>query len=68
MATFAVMSGNVVSSVIVADNKEETEASLGLTLIEYTPENSAGIGSFYDEATGRFVAIPAPAVQEIIQE
>jgi uncharacterized protein YbjT (DUF2867 family) len=56
MATFAVMSGNTVSTVIVADNKEEVETALGVSLIEYTPENPAGIGSFYDEATGKFVA------------
>ena len=59
MATYAMMNGNVVSTVIVADNKEQCEAELGVVLIEYTPENPAGIGSFYDETTGKFVA-PAP--------
>lgn len=59
MATFAVMSGNTVSTVIVADDKEATEAALGVSLIEYTPENPASIGSFYDEATGKF-ATPIP--------
>jgi hypothetical protein len=54
MATFAVMSGNVVSTIIVADNKEETEAALNCVLIEYTPENPAGTGWTYDEETGRF--------------
>jgi hypothetical protein len=54
MATFAVMSGNTVSTVIVADNKEQCEADLGVVLIEYTPENPAGIGWVYDEATGTF--------------
>jgi hypothetical protein len=56
MATFAIMSGNIVSTIIVADNKEETEAALGVILIEYTPENPAGIGWNYDESTGRFIA------------
>ena len=56
MATFAVMSGNTVSTVIVADNKEQCEAELGVVLIEYTPENPAGLGWIYDEATGKFVA------------
>jgi hypothetical protein len=56
MATFAVMSGNIVSTIIVADDKEATEAALGCILIEYTPENPAGIGWNYDESTGRFIA------------
>jgi hypothetical protein len=55
MATYAMMNGNTVSTVIVADNKEETEAVLNCTLIEYTLENPAGIGWTYDEATGRFI-------------
>ena len=61
MATFAVMGGNTVSTVIVADNKEETETALGVVLIEYTPENPAGIGWTYDESTGKF---SAPIVEE----
>jgi uncharacterized protein YbjT (DUF2867 family) len=56
VATFAVMGGNTVSTVIVADNKEETEAALGVVLIEYTPENPAGIGWIYDETTNKFTA------------
>ena len=55
MTTFAVMSGNTVSNVIVADDKEQAEKDLGVTLIEYTPENSAGIGWTYDETTGKFL-------------
>ena len=62
MATYAVMSGNTVSNVITTDNKEETEAALGVILIEYTEENPASIGSIYDEANNRFVA---PVVNEI---
>jgi uncharacterized protein YbjT (DUF2867 family) len=58
MATFAVMGGNTVSTVIVADSKEEAEAALGVSLIEYTPENPAGIGWVYDETTGKF-SVPA---------
>lgn len=71
MATFAVMSGNTVSTVIVADNKEETEAALGVVLIEYTQQNPAGIGWVYDEATGTFTAPiviePAPLGEEVAQ-
>ena len=50
------MSGNSVSNVIVADDKEATEAALRCTLIEYTPENPAGIGWTYDPETGKFEA------------
>jgi hypothetical protein len=53
MATFAMMSGNTVSNVIVADDKAATEAALGCTLVEFTPENPAGIGWTMDE-DGKF--------------
>lgn len=53
MATFAMMSGNSVSNVIVADDKEATEAALNCTLVEFTPENPAGIGWTMDE-DGKF--------------
>jgi len=56
MATFAMMSGNSVSNVIVADNKEATEAALNCTLVEITAENPAGIGWSYDPETGKFEA------------
>ena len=61
MATFAMMSGNSVINVIIADDKEATEAALNCKLIEYTPENPAGIGWTYDESTGKF---SAPVVEE----
>lgn len=48
------MSGNIVSNIIMADDKEATEAALNCTLIEYTAENPAGIGWTYDEETGKF--------------
>ena len=59
MATYAMMSGNSVSNVIIADDKEATEAALNCTLIEFTPDNPAGIGWTYDPETGKFVA-PEP--------
>ena len=55
MGTYAMMSGNTVNNVIMADNKEETEQALCCTLIEYTTENPAGIGYTYDPETGRFI-------------
>ena len=54
MATYAMMSGNSVSNVIVADYKEATVAALNCTLIEFTPENPVGIGWTMDE-DGKFI-------------
>lgn len=53
MPKFAVMTGNTVSNVIVADSKEIAEQIVG-SVIEYTDTNPAGIGWTYDEATGVF--------------
>ena len=64
MATYAMMSGNVVSNVIVADDKEGTELALGCVLVEYTPENPAGIGWTMDE-DGKF---HPPVVEEVLPE
>jgi hypothetical protein len=60
MATFAMMSGNSVSNIIVADDKEATEAALKCTLIEITAENPGGIGWTYDPETGKFTAPEGP--------
>lgn len=54
MATFAIVSGNTVTNVIVANSKEDTEQALDCVLVEYTPENPAGIGWIYDPTTGIF--------------
>ena len=59
MATFAIMGGNQVTNVIVADTLGDAQL-LG-TAIEYTTENPAGIGWTYDESTGRF---SEPIVEE----
>jgi hypothetical protein len=48
MATFAMINGNTVDNIIVADNKEATEEALRCTLIEFTAENPAGIGWTWD--------------------
>ena len=53
MGTYAMMSGNIVNNIIMADDKEATEIALGCQLIEFTSENPAGIGWIYDE-TGKF--------------
>lgn len=62
MATYAVMSGNMVSNIIVTDDVEDASNALHATLIEYTSENPAGIGWTYDEETGRFTP---PVVEEV---
>lgn len=54
MATFAVLSGSMVSNVIVANSVEDAELVTNATCIEYTADNPAGIGWTYDEATGVF--------------
>ena len=64
MKTFAVITGPIVSNIIVADD-ETAGPELGVTLIEYTPENSAGIGYTYDTTTGRFMP-PEPVVDDTI--
>jgi len=56
MPTFAMMSGNTVETIIMADDKEATEAALRCVLIEYTAENPAGVGWTYDPETGVFTA------------
>ena len=56
MPTFAMMNGNTVDNIIMADDKEATEEALRCTLIEFTPDNPAGIGWSYDPQTGKFVA------------
>jgi len=55
MATYAMMTGNTVENIIMADDKEATEAALNCVLIEYTSDNPAGIGWSYDAETGKFI-------------
>jgi hypothetical protein len=59
MGTYAVMGGNTVTNVIVADDPQDASNALGAQLIEYTAENPAGIGWTYDSETGKFTA-PEP--------
>ncbi len=61
MANYAMINGNSVGNIIVADDKEATEAALNCTLIEITPENPAGMGWTYDSETGKF---NPPVVEE----
>lgn len=65
MPTFAMMSGNTVDTIIVADDKEATEAALRCVLIEFTADNPAGIGWSYDPETGKFVA---PVIEDAVEQ
>jgi hypothetical protein len=59
MANFAVISGNTVSNIIIADTQADAELVTNSTCVEYTDENPAGIGWTYDATTGAFTA-PIP--------
>lgn len=48
MATFAVLNGDTVINIIIADTKEIAEEVTNSTCVEYTTENPAGIGWTYD--------------------
>jgi hypothetical protein len=63
MANYAVIKDGIVDNVIVADTKEIAETVTGLTCIEYTDENPAGIGWSYDGTT-----FTAPVVEEPTEE
>ena len=65
MATFAVMSGNLVNNVIVADTKEIAEQVIGSVCIEYMDENPAGIGWTWN---GNNFTNPMAVVEEIPEE
>jgi hypothetical protein len=54
MAYFAVLDGDSVSNVIVADSKEIAEQVTGFSCVEYKIEDGVGIGSLYDEKTNTF--------------
>lgn len=63
MANYAVIDNNIVINIIVADTKEVAEQVTGLTCVEYTDENPAGIGWSYDGEN--FIA---PVVEEPVTE
>jgi len=48
MANYAVIENGIVTNTIVADTKEVAEQVTGLTCVEYTDTNPAGIGYTYD--------------------
>jgi hypothetical protein len=64
MANFAVIKDGVVDNVIVADTKEIAEQVTGLTCVEYTEENPAGIGWTYDGVNFIAPIVEKPATPE----
>lgn len=48
MKKFAIINGDTVNNIIVADTKEIAEEITQCVCIEYTEENPAGIGWTYD--------------------
>ena len=64
MANFAEIKDGVVTNVIVADTKEIAEQVTGLTCVEYTEENPAGIGWTYDGANFVAPVVEKPATPE----
>lgn len=62
MPKFAVVSGNQVLNVIVAEDKKATEEALGVTLLEAT--DSCGPGWGYDPETGEFIEPPIMPLDE----
>jgi hypothetical protein len=68
MATYAILNGNTVSNVIVADNKEETEAALSCVLVEYTDENPASIGWIYNGVNFVAPVVVETVLEEVIEE
>jgi hypothetical protein len=58
MATFAVIENNKVVNLILAETKNDAELATNKFCVEYTTENSAGIGYTYNGT--EFVAPEAP--------
>lgn len=52
MANFAVINGNIVENIIVADTKEIAETVTGKLCVEYTDKNPAHINLNWDEVNG----------------
>ena len=48
MATFAVLTGDRVINLILAETLQDAELATGCTCIEYTPENPASINDVYN--------------------
>lgn len=56
MATYAVLSGDVVSNIIVANTLADAELVTREKCVEYTDANPAYIGWIYDEKNNKFTS------------
>lgn len=52
MTNFAVINGNIVENIIVADTKEIAETIAGKLCVEYTDKSPAHIGLKWDAVNG----------------
>lgn len=64
MAKFAILSGDIVTNIIIADSLEEAN-KIG-NAIEYTSENPASMGGKYNFETGKFLRLSTK--EESIEE
>ena len=65
MSNFAVINGDIVENIIVADTKEIAESVTGKLCIEYADDNPAHIGFKWDQANGfEQPIIEQPIVEE----
>lgn len=63
--TFAVLSGDLVANIIVAETQADAELATNRECIEYTADNPAGDGMVYDRKTKKFyLPDPTPAAVE----
>lgn len=65
MATYAVLSENIVTNVIVADSKEIAETVTRSECIEYTDENPGLIGDTWDGTNFVSPVIEEPIAEEL---
>jgi hypothetical protein len=55
MFNFAVLSGNIVNNIIIANSLKDAESATLSRCIQYTEENPAQTGWTYDEESNTFI-------------
>jgi hypothetical protein len=60
MKKFAIMNGDEVENIIIADSLEDAEAATGRECIEGSKNNRPGIGFTYNRTTGMFTPNQGP--------
>lgn len=66
MKTFAVVSEDTVTNLIVANSREDAELVSGAKCVEYTEENRAYIGGKYDGT--KFYPVVTPIADAVNEE